>query len=83
MLPLPFIRTIVSGNSSITVRPKPPGYLTNLGTDYTVVSTTNSLNFSESNQKNSRNPQIPIGIVWKRVECVLGIEPNARFLRAH
>ena len=22
------------------------------------------------------NPQIPIGIVWKRVGCVLGIEPN-------
>ena len=21
-------------------------------------------------------PQIPIGIVWKRVGCVLGIEPN-------
>ena len=31
---------------------------------------------SEPNQRNSPNPQIPIGIVWKRVGCVLGIEPN-------
>ena len=31
---------------------------------------------SEPNQRNPTNTQIPIGIVWKRVECVLGIEPN-------
>ena len=56
--------------------PSLPGDLTYLGTDYTGVSTTNSLNFSEPNQRNPPNPQIPIGIVWKRVGCVLGIEPN-------
>ena len=31
---------------------------------------------SEPNQRNSTNSQIPIGIVWKRVGCVFGIEPN-------
>ena len=31
---------------------------------------------SEPNQGNPTNPQIPIGIVWNRVGCVLGIEPN-------
>jgi hypothetical protein len=40
------------------------------------VSTTNSLNFSEPNHGTPPNPQIPIGIVWKRVGCVLEIEPN-------
>ena len=33
---------------------------------------------SEPNQRNTPNPQIPIEIVWKRVKCVLGIEPYAR-----
>ena len=31
---------------------------------------------SGPNQENPPNPQIPIGIVWERVGCVLGIEPN-------
>ena len=40
---LSFTHPIISGNSSITVRPKSPGDLTYLDTDYTVVPTTNSL----------------------------------------
>ena len=39
-----FTQPIISGKSSITMRPKSPGDLTYLETDYTVVSTTNSLN---------------------------------------
>ena len=30
----------------------------------------------ELNYRISRNPQIPIVIVWERVGCFLGIEPN-------
>ena len=43
-----FIHPIISGKSSITLRPSLLGNLTYLDTDHTVVSTTNSLNFSES-----------------------------------
>ena len=31
---------------------------------------------SEPNYRDFRNLQIPIGIVWERLGCVLGIEPN-------
>ena len=40
-----FTQPIISGKSSITMRPKSPGDLTYLETDYTVISTTNSLNY--------------------------------------
>ncbi|MBT3705239.1 MAG: hypothetical protein HOG18_00080 [Proteobacteria bacterium] len=32
---------------------------------------------SEPNQRNTPSPQIPVEIVWKRLGCVLGIEPSA------
>ena len=44
---------------------------------------TRRYDLSEPNQENPPNPQIPIGIVWKRVERVMGIEPTSQAWEAH